>query len=725
MSRFKSWLVRLVSSWPGVKGRRAIFDRLARIEARTLELQIQLARRIDAVETRVSTDGNAATTKLEGFVQIITDGIVQNTAHSQAIEDTLGSWISRLDIAEGVLQRHLEDAMTMQRMQSARLEAIEATILKTANRSGEDRKRFLDQFAAVTRELEAARTRAAADLAALADRLERLGGEVSDPILDRLTALEADWAAPLAARLERLGGEVSDPILGRLTALETDWAAPLATRLERLGGEVSDPILGRLTALEADWAALLAVRLDALGDRVSTEHDQSGARLLSQLGALATSAEIRDGLTAVESSALQRLDALDSRSETLLLETRLQLGRLLQTASLGALGRPLGPRIRVLFAVHFIEVWSNIEPVYRAMAASDDFEPIVVSHAYDFTGEGFGGEDRVHEHLEERGVPHLRWGAMDAWPSENFIRYMAPDVIFRQTPYEMSSPDPLRTAYLGIARLCYVPYNLYVADVSDSSVNHEYLLACWRVFAINDSNKRYFAQHSKVGDTRVVVTGLPKLDVIRDMTETGGEWPVRSDQRRFRILWAPHHSVTTDWLGFGTFPNVYKDMLAWAREDESVEIVLRPHHLTFGKLVSSGVMTQAEVDLFLNEWEALPNTAIDDKANCAYTFGASDVLVTDGVSFLAEYIPTNKPLIFLDSGVQTGLTELGAESRSVAYSVSDVAAAQDFVAKLRADGHDPHAAARAAMISKLMPSPGGAAQAILDEIRTSIRPKEQ
>ena len=358
------------------------------------------------------------------------------------------------------------------------------------------------------------------------------------------------------------------------------------------------------------------------------------------------------------------------------------------------------------------------------MQAAGDFDPVVVTHDYSFDGITFLSDDRVHRHLAERNIPHLRWNAMTAAPDDNLVRYMAPDIIFRQTPYEAGTPEPLRTSSLGFARLCYVPYNLYVADVPDSSVNYEFLLACWRIFAINASNKRYFARHSKVGDGRVVVTGLPKLDLIRETSLAGGTWPIASARSRLRILWAPHHSVDPQWLGFATFPQVHQDILAWARQDDGVEIVLRPHHLTFSTLVGTGIMTAAALDEFLAGWNALPNTAIDREPGCAATFGASDLLLTDGVSFLAEYVPTGKPLLFLDSGRHAGLTELGAAARAVAYAMPDIAAARQFVERFRADGLDPNAEARAALMAELMPFPGQAAHAIIEEIRAAIRPHQ-
>jgi hypothetical protein len=187
------------------------------------------------------------------------------------------------------------------------------------------------------------------------------------------------------------------------------------------------------------------------------------------------------------------------------------------------------------------------------------------------------------------------------------------------------------------------------------------------------------------------------------------------------VIWAPHHSVTPQWLRFGTFVETYKEILEWVRRDKSVEIVFRPHPATLTKVVSTGRLSQRELDDFLTAWNALPNTAIDEREDFAFAFAASDALLTDGISFLAEYQPMDKPIVFLENKAHEKLTELGHRVVEATYSVASAAEAIALLDRIRHEKFDPLRNIRRAVLRELMPFPGQSAMRILDEIRMSLR----
>jgi CDP-glycerol glycerophosphotransferase (TagB/SpsB family) len=161
-------------------------------------------------------------------------------------------------------------------------------------------------------------------------------------------------------------------------------------------------------------------------------------------------------------------------------------------------------------------------------------------------------------------------------------------------------------------------------------------------------------------------------------------------------------------------------MYEWAKNDPTIEIVMRPHHLTFTMLVQTGSMSEADLDQFLEKWDALPNAAMDHEPDCGPTFAASDILITDGVSFIAEYLPMDKPLLFLERTTHSALTELGAVASQAAYRMKSVDDARSFVKKFQKDDYDPHAKRRELALAFLMPRPGSSATRILQEIREGL-----
>ena len=377
-------------------------------------------------------------------------------------------------------------------------------------------------------------------------------------------------------------------------------------------------------------------------------------------------------------------------------------------ASLSAdlpLARQGNRKIKVLIVAYFAETWTGYDQLVKTMLNDDDFEVLVVSTMHTFNEYEFGGEDKIHNMLSNSGIPHLRWNEETCQNNTSRARVTEfyPDYVFRQTPWEDSVPDEFKLDRFTTSRLCYIPYGLYVADTSDVLTKLPYIKACWRIFCINLCNFDYFRTNSEVPPTNIVVTGHPKLDYITSYDPKPGDWPINlnGNSDRFRVLWAPHHSVTKNWLGFAAFSKTYLHLLEWAKRDNKVEIVLRPHHLTFENLIKYDVLTKKELDDFLNTVDALPNMVLDPNIDCAPCFSACDVLITDGVSFLAEYQVLNKPLIFIESDLERApFTKFGSDFYDAAYKFTMADEAIKFMADYHVTRADPNKSKRIHAINK-------------------------
>jgi hypothetical protein len=399
-----------------------------------------------------------------------------------------------------------------------------------------------------------------------------------------------------------------------------------------------------------------------------------------------------------------------------------QLTQIQQVASLAAKnGAARRKEIRVLFVVHFLHAWKTLEGIYRAMAGDGDFEPVVVTidHRFDDTRD-FEGEGYLHEELERAGVPHLRWGSPNGSVDRKLVTNLAPDVVFLQTHWDGSFPEPLRALNLGFARTCYVHYGqeITAGGWDDAVINSEYVLSCWRVFCSSRLVRDLYQKRSKLGALSVVVTGDPKLDHLYAIRNQPGVWPVRGSRRKFRLLWSVHHSITSEGYRYGTFLENHRDMLEWARRDPDIEIVLTFHHLFFAKMAEAGA---CELDEFLAAWNALPNTGIYNEADIGPVFAASDAHVTDTVSFLVEYQMTGKPLISFESSNPYPFNEVGDRIMKGVYRVRSVSAAADIIDRFRHKKLDPFSEERKAIRNELMPYPEGASRRIMTEIREALR----
>jgi len=398
------------------------------------------------------------------------------------------------------------------------------------------------------------------------------------------------------------------------------------------------------------------------------------------------------------------------------------IARLERTLNLiGRQTAPISDQARVLFIVHFMPNWSSLEPIYQSMREAEDFDPIVVSVDYNYVGDPPTDEAEVHEYLEGRGIPHLRWGSMDNENTRYLLRYLAPDLIFRQSQWEGCVDPALRTSQSGFFRICNLPYALdLVADIEET-INQEFHHAAWRVFVPSELHVRHFQQHSRTGGRNVYAVGHPGLDSIWSARSSTGRWPFSKKDGGFRILWAPHHSVTAERLNFGTIHLIWRDMLMFARENPAIEIVMRPHHIMFEILERSKLMTAADIDEFLSGWNALPNTSIDREPEYALLFAAADILLTDGISFLGEFQVTGKPVVFIEREGHWPFSIVGERVVQGTYRCADVQSALEQVLHLRNGGQDPLSSTRSQISSELILEPGNSASLILDEIRRGLK----
>ncbi len=398
---------------------------------------------------------------------------------------------------------------------------------------------------------------------------------------------------------------------------------------------------------------------------------------------------------------------------------------LLQTLNLVARKTATVAPAKVLFLVHNIESWDSLMDLYQAMRVSDFFEPVVATLPRLFPGSNkFTNEEINHQGLERLNVPHLRFAMANSWEALDIIKAIAPEIIFRQTPWEADVPPAFGTSELAFSRLCYVPYygfNLLErfavteCGEADHYGDQFFHRLCWRIYCETEATKHLLQSKSIRGGDHVVVAGHPKLDRLWNARQRP-DWPLDQGGRRFRLIWAPHHSIGTAWLGFGTFLDCYREMIAWAWQDPGIEVVLKPHPALFTTLQKQ---YPDQLKEFLESWGKLSNTAIAEGGDYGPLFAASDAMLTDGISFLAEYQLFDRPLVFLDSGHHAPFNELGQFIAGAAHCVDSVSAARELMEQ-RGSFSDPLRPRREEVLRALMPLPGRSVQFILDDLRRGL-----
>ena len=337
-------------------------------------------------------------------------------------------------------------------------------------------------------------------------------------------------------------------------------------------------------------------------------------------------------------------------------------------------------RIKVVFLTFYFEAWDALADIHDQMLADPRFEVTVVSIPRRFINTPvYSEEDLVSAYLDSAGVKHLRFDYEDSYLGLEKLRVMAPDYVFINYPWQRNYPPSYRAELLSeFTKVCFVPYySMPLADEPGVSgiAPHLYEQRSHQlaslVFTQDPHIVDAYALTSR-GNSHVHLVGSPKLDSLVRKVQSGKKrWPLNNGGNK-RMVWAPHHSYSSDWLNFGMFVKVNRPMLEFAKQHPSLDIVMRPHPYMFSTLIERNVMPKSELDEWLAEWNSLPNTAIDKQSDFADLFAACDIFVTEGISFLSEYpLSTGKPTIFFENEGHWKWSKLGEISALANIHVSN------------------------------------------------------
>jgi hypothetical protein len=162
---------------------------------------------------------------------------------------------------------------------------------------------------------------------------------------------------------------------------------------------------------------------------------------------------------------------------------------------------------------------------------------------------------------------------------------------------------------------------------------------------------------------------------------------------------------------------MYLEALEWATEHPEIDVCLRPHPFMFGTLVEREVISDSDLDAWLAAWDELPNTSIDSVSGPAELFVGCDVLLTDGISFLAEYpLVTGKPSVFIENQGHWEFSELGelaAQASVRLTSFAEFVAGFDFILEA---GLPDRTAEISALREAASPYPGESAARIVEVV---------
>lgn len=359
-------------------------------------------------------------------------------------------------------------------------------------------------------------------------------------------------------------------------------------------------------------------------------------------------------------------------------------------------------KIRVVFLIHNVESWYTMQPIYEGMLQDNKFNPIIISVPRNYNSHDGTFEDKAKNYLKGKYKNVISFENSESIPND-IMYILNPDIVFRQSPWEDDIPEVFRTDNIKQFKICYIPYGIITIPIDELHFNQNLHKYAWRLYCESEFHKECYKKHNIIEDSNVVISGYTKFEQMSKLLNEENEnlvWPIkRKNKSALKILWAPHHSLE-GWFGFSTFNIIYKDIYNLALNNNDIEIVLRPHPALTDVMNNSGLIKKEDLEDYYQKFNNLDNCYIDFNEEYVNLFKYSDLIITDGVSFLFEYIMTGKPIIHTDSKKNIGFNEFGKQFESSwykAYSFDDL---KEYIDMIK-NGEDPLRAKRLKLKEKL------------------------
>ncbi|MGN1360242.1 MAG: hypothetical protein ACI4X9_07315, partial [Kiritimatiellia bacterium] len=145
--------------------------------------------------------------------------------------------------------------------------------------------------------------------------------------------------------------------------------------------------------------------------------------------------------------------------------------------------------------------------------------------------------------------------------------------------------------------------------------------------------------------------------------------------------------------------------------------VFMPHPALASQVVRTGLMSENGWRAYLDRWRRIGTVWTD--GDYFDLFRSSNCLVTDGESFLAEYLPSGAPVIDLNRESEVPYSAFGQRLRATYYAAASVEDVRAWLASLMR-GEDPKRGERLALRERFVPAERSACEAVVEGLLSAV-----
>ncbi|MCQ2771003.1 MAG: CDP-glycerol glycerophosphotransferase family protein [Clostridia bacterium] len=298
---------------------------------------------------------------------------------------------------------------------------------------------------------------------------------------------------------------------------------------------------------------------------------------------------------------------------------------------------------------------------------------------------------------------------------------LRPDIIFYTSPYYgLIDKRYYISNYRDILSI-YVPYSFNNSCAFDQNYNLLLYNLLWRHYLPTKRHLEYSKQYARNKGINSFVTGYPGIETLIDNHKpSNNDWKIKSDKKKKKIIWAPHHTIEpVGVVFFSCFLRYCDFMLNMAKNYQNeIQIVFKPHPILKSKLYKR--WGKEKTDDYYSEWETMPNTSINE-GGYEDLFLTSDAMIHDSGSFVAEYLYVNRTVMRTLNEVDEAekMNDLAMECISNHYLARNEQDIEQFIQNVINDV-DPMREQRTKFINDVLMPKGSPSQNIIDDILDSI-----
>lgn len=306
-------------------------------------------------------------------------------------------------------------------------------------------------------------------------------------------------------------------------------------------------------------------------------------------------------------------------------------------------------KLRVVFLSLDRAIW-KVDPVFKKMLDDPYFEPVILVCPYVQYGKErmFEGLKAAYEYFDSKGYPVISSynEQNDTWVQ---LEELKPNILFFTNPHNITRPEYYEEAYRKYLSV-YVPYYFMATDHAGNAnelYNTRFLLAMFKVFWPSEYHKSCQNNYSINKATNGISVGYSATECFsNEGFKNPNVWKHQLSARK-KIIFAPHHTIEGNKKSLSSFLLLADFMKELAvKYSDSVQWSFKPHPILKSKLYQHNDWGIEKTERYYQFWQKNEYTQLDD-GEYEDLFYFSDAIIHDSSSFIAEYVFTGKPALYL------------------------------------------------------------------------------